>query len=167
MSAIVLLDTSVFLNVLDVPGFNQDRDRIFEQFETMVNQGDYLLLPMATIWETGNHIARLPNGSLRREYAEIFVKKVEEALNGEAPFRATYFPDTEQFMEWLREFPDRANRSKSVEKPNEGTSLSDLSIVKEWEINCKWNSMSRVWIWSLDSDLASYDSGLNGGFGNV
>lgn len=48
MSDIVLLDTSVYLNVLDVPGFNQDRDEILDEFAVRVESGDYFLLPMAT-----------------------------------------------------------------------------------------------------------------------
>ena len=58
MSAIVLLDTSVYLNILDVPGWNQERDTILDEFEIRVGDDDIFLLPMATIWETGNHIAK-------------------------------------------------------------------------------------------------------------
>lgn len=39
----------------------------------------------------------------------------------------------------------------------EGTSLSDHSIIKEWEKLCKRHRMSRVLIWSLDADLIAYD----------
>jgi len=51
MSAIVLLDTSVYLNVLDVPGFNQDRDKVFAELQDAIGSGDYFLLPLATVWE--------------------------------------------------------------------------------------------------------------------
>ena len=73
MSDIVLLDTSVYLNVLDVPGFNQDRDEILDEFAVRVESGDYFLLPMATIWETGDHIADLTDGRLRRQFAQSLV----------------------------------------------------------------------------------------------
>lgn len=62
-------------------------------------------------------------------------------------------------MEWLVEFPDYAQRNKSETKTREGVSLSDLSIIKEWEQTRDRHFMSRVLIWSLDSDLSGYDTG--------
>lgn len=157
MGDIVLLDTSVYLNVLDVPGFNQDREGILNEFQACVQNGDYFLLPMATIWETGNHIADLPEGGRRRQFAQKLVDAVRDALHGAAPYRTTYFPDREVFMSWLVDFPDYAQRNKTDRKIREGVSLSDLSIIKEWEQTRDRHSMSRVLIWSLDEDLAGYD----------
>lgn len=157
MSAIVLLDTSVYLNVLDVPGCNQDRIDVFQQFEASIASGDYFLLPLAAVWETGNHIADLADGQTRRKYAERLRTNVTKAFNGEVPYRATHFPDRDQFLSWLQDFPDMAMRNKSEAKQREGMSLADLSIMKEWEQTCIRHPMSRVRIWSLDSDLAGYD----------
>jgi len=157
MSAIVLLDTSVYLNVLDVPGFNQDRADILGEFEKSIRSGDYFLLPLAAVWETGNHIADLVDGQTRRRYAELLHADVAKAFNGEVPYRATHFPERAEFLRWLSEFPDIAMRNKSENKQREGVSLADLSIIKEWERTCNLHSMSRVRIWSLDSDLAGYD----------
>lgn len=160
MSDIVLLDTSVYLNVLNVPGRNQQREEVFNHFELRASSGDHFLLPMATIWETGNHISRLSTGALRRQYAQQLTENVQAAMNGEAPFRPTYFPDSSIFAQWLKAFPDFAQRNKSPQRTNEGISLSDLSIIKEWEQTRDRHSMSRVLIWSLDSDLAAYDTGV-------
>lgn len=76
MSAIVLLDTSVYLNVLDVPGFNQHRQTVLDDFRKAIEQNDHFLLPLATVWETGNHIAHLPNGQQRRTHAQKLVDDV-------------------------------------------------------------------------------------------
>ena len=160
MSDIVLLDTSVYLNVLDVPGFNKYRNDILDAFDGRVKNSDYFLLPMATLWETGDHIADMRDGRLRRRHAENLVNEVRSALNGDAPYRATYFPEREIFLSWLQDFPDYAQKNTSDrEKPREGVSLSDLSIIKEWEQTRARHSMSRVLIWSLDSYLAAYDTG--------
>lgn len=159
MSDIVLLDTSVYLNVLDVPGRNQQREKVFNHFEQRTSSGDHFLLPMATIWETGNHISRLNTGAIRRQYALQLSASVQAALNGDAPFRTTYFPDSSVFAQWLQTFPNFAQLNKSPEKTTEGVSLSDLSIIKEWEQTRDRHCMSRVLIWSLDSDLAAYDTG--------
>ena len=159
MGDIVLLDTSVYTNILNVPGRNGEREDIFAEFALRIENGDNFLLPMASIWETGNHISRLADGNLRRQYAKILVENVRNALDGKAPFRPTYFPTRELFMEWLIEFPDYVQRNKSETKTSEGVSLSDFSIIKEWEQTRDRHSMSRVLIWSLDSDLSGYDAG--------
>lgn len=157
MSAIVLLDTSVYLNVLDVPGFNQDKNAVFAEFQAAIQQGDYFLLPLAAVWETGNHIAHLNDGQQRRTYAQKLVEDVLKAFDGNTPYRATHFPERDEFARWLTDFPDAAMRNKSPVKTTEGTSLADLSIIKEWERNCTLHPMSRVRIWSLDADLAGRD----------
>ena len=159
MSAIVLLDTSVYLNILNVPGNNQDRDDIFAEFEIRLEQGDYFLLPMATIWETGNHIADLGNGGLRFQFGQKLVEDVTRAISGNTPYRPTHFPSREEFLTWLADFPMHAQHSKTAKKTREGVSLSDLSMIKEWEQSRDRHSMSQVLIWSLDADLAGYDTG--------
>jgi hypothetical protein len=79
------------------------------------------------------------------------------AINGVTPYSATHFPTREEFLQWLAAFPEYAQINKSDRKTREGISLSDMSIIKEWERACERHSMSRVLIWSLDSDLAGYD----------
>ncbi len=160
MSDIVLLDTSVYLNVLDVPGFNQHRDAILDQFNARIQNHDYFLLPMATIWETGNHIAHIESGGYRRKWAELLYSEVNNALIGNTPYKATYFPDKSVFLEWLADFPNFAQRNKTDRQTREGVSLSDLSIIKEWEQTRDRHSMSRVLIWSLDRHLIGYDTGV-------
>jgi hypothetical protein len=157
MRAIVLLDTSIYLNVLDVPGYNQDRGTVLDEFRGCITRGDYFLLPLATVWETGNHIADLGDGQTRRRYAQTLLTDVTKAFNGDLPYRATHFPARAEFLAWLGDFPAMTTRSKSDKKQREGISLADLSIIKEWEQNCARHHMSRVRVWSLDSDLAGYD----------
>lgn len=63
-STIVILDTSVFVEILGVPGKSQDRETVLAQLEVWVEQGASLLLPMATVIETGNHIAQCKGDKL-------------------------------------------------------------------------------------------------------
>jgi hypothetical protein len=148
MSAIVLLDTSVYLNVLDVPGFNQERTNVLNEFERAVRARDRFLLPLASVWETGKHIAQLSDGRQRRQWAEKLTADVLSAFEGDTPYSATHFAKREDFEGWLTSFPDAAA---------EGKSLADHSLVQEWRRNCDLNPLRRVRIWSLDSDLAGYD----------
>ena len=131
MSIIVIVDTSIFLNVLDVPGRNQDRDEVLETLKDHIEAENHLLLPFAAIVETGNHIAHLSNGNDRRKYAEIFSEQTTKALEGEAPWKPMEVPDKKELLEWLRDFPD-ASMSE--------ISLGDHSIIKQFKkmINYKF-----------------------------
>jgi hypothetical protein len=155
MSSICLIDTSIFLEILNVPNCNQHRASVLEDFETYSQLGFTFLLPMATILETGNHIAQNGNGTIRRKTALRFVKEVKDAFTGIAPWRPTTFPSTAEILEWIDEFPDEAKKNKAPNK-QEGTSFGDLSIIKEFYKSCNIFSMSEVFIWSLDSDLQNY-----------
>lgn len=155
MSSVCLIDTSIFLNLLDVPHCNESRAEVAQDFETFAEVGCSFLLPMATILETGNHIAQNGDGNLRRETAQRFVLAVKGAFSGEAPWRPVVFPVTEEILSWIDSFPDCAGRNKATNKP-EGTSFGDLTIIQEFEKACARFPMSEVFIWSLDSDLQSY-----------
>lgn len=148
MSAIVLLDTSIYLNVLDVPGFSGERTEVLNEFERAVRAGDRFLLPLASVWETGKHIAQLRDGRQRRQWAEHLTRDVRSAFEGSTPYSATHFAKREEFEGWLASFPDAAAAGKS---------LADHSLIQEWQRNCELNPLRRVRIWSLDSDLAGYD----------
>jgi len=84
MSSICLIDTSIFLELLNVPNYNQHRASVLEDFQTYAQPGCTFLLPMATILETGNHIAQNGDGTMRRKTAIRFVKEVKEAFTGVA-----------------------------------------------------------------------------------
>ena len=85
MPDIVILDTTVLLNVLDVPGFNQNRCEIFSEFRECTDKEDKFLVPFAAIFETGNKIAQLANGGLRRQHAEKLKAVIGSSLEGESP----------------------------------------------------------------------------------
>lgn len=149
MPAVIIVDTSIFTNVLNIPGFNQNRANVMQQLEEyLANEDINLLLPMAAIFETGNHIAQIGDGNQRRRFGELFVEQVRAALEGEAPWRPTQLPDNEKISEWLNEFPDNAMR---------GLGIGDLSIIKEWEAASDRHPGYRVLIWSLDAHLNAYD----------
>jgi hypothetical protein len=156
MSIICLIDTSIFLNYLNVLHCNQDRALVQQEYEIYAKSGCTFLLPMATIIETGNHIAQNGDGTMRRETAMRFVKEVKAAFKGEAPWSLTQFPETEEILLWIHKFPDLAGQNKAPDKLSEGTSFGDLSIIEEFNKLCKRFSMSEVFIWSLDSDLSGY-----------
>jgi len=145
---ICLVDTSIFCNLLEVPGRCQHKQGVLLQLEDKIKAGWNLLLPVAAIVETGNHIAHGADGALRRRAAQRFIDQVRQALNGEAPWVVTPIPDAPSWRTWLNDFPDSAMR---------GLGFADLTIIKEYERQCVLFPARRVLVWSLDGHLRAYD----------
>jgi len=107
-----------------------------------------MLLPLAAVIETANHVAQCADGGVRRGAAARFVRLVKQAIEGNTPFTPTPFFEPEAILGWLDDFPESATR---------GMGLGDLSIIKEFERQCELHPGRRVFIWSLDRHLRSYD----------
>jgi predicted nucleic acid-binding protein len=151
MSAtIVIIDTSVFVEVLAVPGKSQAVEETRAELEEWIESDAALLLPIAVIIETGNHIAQVSNGAKRRRAAQSFVARVQEALDGESPFEPTPSFAVDSLREWLPSFVQRAT---------EGIGMADASLIELWDQQRALNPFRRVLIWSLDDDLSGYDTG--------
>jgi hypothetical protein len=155
MSSFCLIDTSIFLNLLDIPNRNQAHQEVLKNYQIYEKLGCSFSLPMATIIETGNHVAQNGNGDVRRKKASWFVEQVKAAFNGEAPWTVSKFPETDEILLWVDEFIELAGKNKAPNK-QEGTSFGDLSIIQEFHKACKLFPTREVFIWSLDSDLKMY-----------
>jgi hypothetical protein len=146
--SIGIVDTTIFCEFLNVPHKSQCHDAIVNQLHDYINQGVTLLLPMATIIETGNHIAQNGDGNLRRKTAITFVREVQKAIDGEAGWTISRpLLDLDVLRDYLNEFPNYALQ---------GTGLGDLSIIKEFTYQCKLHPQRHIFIWSLDRHLRSY-----------
>lgn len=149
MGAIVLIDTTILLNILNVPFNSQDRKRVLQDLQDKhIPSDDHLFLPMAVVLETGNHIADLRDGGRRRKYGHLFVELIRKAILGENPWKIVPFPRPQDILTWLDQFPDDLSRE---------IGFADATIIAEWQRQCKIFPMSRVSIWSLDSKLQGYD----------
>ena len=96
MKAVAIIDTSIFCELLDIPNMNSSREKVFREFEKLIGEDTSFLLPMAAIYETGNHIAQLPDGRNRRRFARAFVEQVQKAIRGDAPWRIVQIPKLEE-----------------------------------------------------------------------
>lgn len=146
--SVALIDTSVFCNIVPVPGRDQDRATVQARLKELVAAGTTLLLPLATVLETGNHIAQMKTGQKRREAATRFCKLIGDALENAAPWGLTQLWQEEDLRDWLHEFPGHAMQ---------GRGMGDLSIIKEWERQRSLHRARRVFVWSSDGHLSSYD----------
>ena len=147
MSAICLIDTSIFVEILDVPRKAARHEQVILELQVKIENSEALFLPMATILETGNHIAQNGDGGQKRACALKFVSRVQEALEGKSPFKPISFLEKEQLQQWLSEFPDSAMR---------GNSLGDLFIIHDFERLCRQSPRRAIYIWSQDRHLSSF-----------
>jgi len=56
MSKILIIDTSVLCNILNIPGRCQDRQAILDEFVLENELKSEFFVPFGTVLETGNHI---------------------------------------------------------------------------------------------------------------
>lgn len=148
MTAVCLVDTSVFVEILDVPGKAQQHGEVLNVLGEKIAAGETLFLPMAAVLETGNHIGQNGDGRLRRTCAARFVEQVQLALDGGSPFKPISFLTHGDMRAWLSEFEDHATQ---------GSGLGDLSIIHDWRRLCDQNPARRVYVWSFDGHLSAYD----------
>ncbi len=134
--------------MLRIPDKSQRHEEVFAQLQILIEQDTTLLLPMATILETGNHVAQNGNGGQRRKAAERFVEQVQKAIRHQAPFSVPE-PLFDPFTldEYLDQFPHFAMQ---------GLGLGDLSIVREFYHQCELHRGDHVFIWTYDEHLAGY-----------
>lgn len=152
MPQIVIVDTTILLNFLNVPRHNQDSVRVLEEFEAIKEGGGQFLLPLAVVFQAGDHIADLPNGNYRRRYAGVLRDQVRMALREDAPWGLAQLAEERNIEAWLAAFPDFAIQGA-------GHGMSALSIVQAWKSACDLIPGRRIRIWSLNRRLREYDRG--------
>ncbi len=144
------IDTSILLNILDIPGRNADRDLVTEEFKQIIqDKNQTLILPLATIIETGNHIAHISDGRVRREKGERMAEYLRRTAKGESPWK--YYDRGLAQTDLLKladQFPDSAMRAMGI---------GDLSIIYAYEqYKEEVPAVGSIMIWSTDKHLAQY-----------
>lgn len=158
--AVCLIDTSILCEFLDVPNLAKSAKGIQAEVLKRLDDGATLVLPVATVLETGNHIGQNGDGGQRRRAAEHFRKLVGESLSESGKgFAVAAFPAKDTLLRWLGKFPDYAAVGDVRGK---GIGLGDVSILDEWQRQCVLNPTRRILIWSLDRHLACYDRQISG-----
>jgi hypothetical protein len=99
---VAIFDTSLFCCWLEVPGRETagsgtdlwNTERVAFLVESELDKGSMIVLPLATIIETGNHISQAPR--LRFETANRLSEQLRKAAQSESPWAAF----TEQSILW-------------------------------------------------------------------
>lgn len=125
MKKIAIIDTSILCCWLKVPGKETcgSGDRIinYELANSMIGkaiqEGMYLVLPLAAIIETGNHIAHAKTGN-RYETAQSLGRIMKMAADEESPWSAFTHQkdlwDVDSLKQLADEWPEKAAREVSL-----------------------------------------------------
>lgn len=143
------IDTSIMTNVLRIPGRCNDAERLQRELEQVIEAKEVLILPIATIIETGNHIAHIEDGNIRRAIAEKFGEYLRKTAEGEAPWKLY---GIEMDKEGLLYLADHIEEYAVRE-----IGIGDMSIVYAYEqYKNKTPAIGRIMIWSMDKHLQAY-----------
>lgn len=157
MAEVVFVDTSVLLNLLDVPGKNSHHQQLAGEFKALATGGVTLIIPIAAVIEVGNHIAQLSDGRERRSRATRFTGFLQASLDGTAPWVVSGASWNETFLRRLLD--GHGSLPGLVELSSEKLGSGDVSILHELD---RYRSRSDlpgglpVRLWTLDRQLASY-----------
>lgn len=158
MQSVVFLDTSVLLNVLDVPNKNGERAAVVPRFKELArSRGSLMVIPMAAVIEVGNHIAQLDDGRVRRERMERFADFLRSSLSGTPPWVVSGATWDGPFLADLVEGHEQ--RPGIVDLSSTGVGAGDGSILLELERYRQRSDVPTklpVELWSLDQGLQAY-----------
>ena len=156
MRKVLILDTSVLCVLLRVPGKETcgssndliTYDKVYEKIEEEKLEGTTFILPLASIIETGNHIAH--SSGDRKKAGEDFAKIIIDSADENSPWAAF----TEQSALWKPE-----NLKKLAERWQQtvigGQALGDASIVDV--ANYYRDAGYKVEIYTGDAGLKAYE----------
>jgi len=151
---VTFIDTSVLVEILKVPGKNQRSEEITAELRERVTSSESMILPTASIIETGNHIAQVDDGGVRRKLAESLAKLLEATVSESAPW-------TLNGARWDGELLAAICRGARgcpalPEMAAQKIGVGDVSILAEAEAYERRVANVVVSIWTLDTGLSAY-----------
>ncbi|MEH2182167.1 hypothetical protein [Nostoc sp.] len=159
MRKVLIIDTSIICVYLGVPGKETcgydndkwDKKRVEVRFQEEEKQGAKFILPIATIIETGNHIAQA--NFKRYEIAQAFGNILVKVADGVIPWgvfetQVGELWNSEQLKQLAIEWPTLASRKISI---------GDATIKTVAEYYAKTSSTFQVEIFTGDGGLKAYE----------
>lgn len=150
---IAFIDTSVLCNLVPVPGWDQDRDRVHAEYKTRKDENQQFILPITAVIETGNFIAQVPDGRVRRRTADAFDKLLRLIQSRKSPWVLHDVAWNADFIGLLLD--GAATGISYVDHAQAKVGAGDLTILTERE---QYRSRSGLDadVWTLDSALAAH-----------
>ncbi len=153
MPAVTFIDTSVLCNLVPVPGRDQHAGEVRSEMSGRLAAGERFILPITAVIETGNFIAQISDGRVRRQTAEKLSGILRLICEGKAPW---VLHDVAWDRDFLNHLLDGADTSASyVEHAANQVGAGDLCIINE-RYHYQQRSRIRAQIWTFDTGLAAY-----------
>ena len=149
------VDTSVFCNLLPVPGLDQHRKEVLAEFSIRMADKSVLILPVTAVVETGNFIAQLPDGRLRRSTAKRFVDVLQLVIEGRAPWRLHQFEWGVAFLQRLLD--GGGTQIPLVVHAENKLGAGDLCILTERQTYTLRTGITDVKVWARDAALEAHN----------
>lgn len=150
---VVFVDTSVLCNMLAIPEKDQDRERVVADLERLGRSAD-LLLPITAVIETGNHVAQIKDGRVRRTCAEKFARMVRLVVDHKAPWTLNAVGWDKGFLESL--LAGAGTGTSLVEHAACRLGCGDLSILVEMDRYRARTAGLEVSLWTFDAQLDAW-----------
>jgi len=128
---VIIVDTSILVVWLRIPGFSEAGTArltytdIDAKLKSEIAKGAILMLTMAVIIETGNHIAQIQNASLRKQMVNQFADFLQTTIETKNAWRVFYQENEFWTPNELQKLATQW-RSQGIYK----LSLGDASILK-------------------------------------
>lgn len=148
MSNVHFVDTSVLVELLDIPKMNGHHAEARKEYEELAVKGDVFVLPVAVLVETGNHIAHIPDGTKRRQVAAHFSALVQQAIRSEGNWNTEPGIRMDILESIMDKFPAQAQSKMG---------FGDVSIIDQF--NDYWENrqpIGKMRIWAFDAHLQGY-----------
>lgn len=134
MRRVLIIDTSVLCVWLEVPGKDScgldddlwNKQRVDAKIAEAQQEGTLFVLPLASIIETGNHIAHANDGNSRRECGLALAKLMRQSADEEQPWAA--FSDQSEL--WSPNSLKMLAETWPALVMQERLSLADATIIK-------------------------------------
>lgn len=151
---IELLDTSIVVEVLEVPGKSSKTSDVVAAIERKQSAGTRLFIAAAALIETGGHVSRIEDGTLRRACAQRFKTLIEKTLDGYAPWSLRPLSWDEPFLRALIRLPGQGHDMVQAIQ-TKYLQFGDLGVLQELlQLRANLDPTAvEVKLWTLDEKL--------------
>lgn len=156
MSDVIFLDTSVLLCILNVPYKNQDREIVVREFEDLALAQHTLILPAAAVIETGNHIAQLSVGDMRRRCMEALSRILDQSAKSQSPWVVGKANWDSEFIQQMVDGTSDGSIPNLIDLATRHVGIGDASVLHEaraYRMATSVPSGQPIRIWTLDAGL--------------
>ena len=151
---IVFIDTSIFCNMVPVPGRDQHREEVLEEYQARLARGDKMILPITAVIESGNFIAQIADGAVRRTTAGKFSAVLSLIAKGRAPWVLNSVTWDGQFISDLVD--GGGSGASLIDHAVARVGTGDLCILCERVQYVRRSKLDAVEIWTKDAGLAAH-----------